>query len=46
MKQKEQFNHINILLEKIWCQHQDNRFEVTMVTVTLKSQTSHFHGDT
>jgi hypothetical protein len=46
MKHTEQSNHIKILLEKIWCQHQNNRFEVTMVTVTLKSQTSNFHGDT
>jgi hypothetical protein len=42
MKHTEQSNHITILIEKIWCQHQDNRFEVTMVTV---SQTSNFHGD-
>jgi hypothetical protein len=46
MKHTEQSNHIKILIEKIWCQHQVNRFEVTMVTVTLKSQTSNFHGDT
>ena len=31
MKHTEQINHITIQLEKIWCQHQDNRFEVTMV---------------
>ena len=46
MKHTEQFHHIQILLEKIWCQHQDNRIEVTMVTVTLRSQTSHLQGDT
>ena len=46
MKHTEQFHHIKILLEKIWYQHQVNRIEVTMVTVTLRSQTSHLHGDT
>jgi hypothetical protein len=46
MKHTERFHHIRILLERIWCQHQDNRIEVTMVTVTLRSQTSHLQGDT
>ena len=46
MMHTEQFYHITILLEKIWCQHQENRIEVTMVTVTFRSQMSHLHGDT
>jgi hypothetical protein len=41
--------HLNlnkVCATQSWCQHQDNGFEVTMVTVTLRSQTSHLHGDT
>ena len=40
--------HLNlnkVCATQSWCQHQDNGFEVTMVTVTLRSQTSHLHGD-